>query len=104
MEKYRVDVAEPAETDLHDIVHYISTQFSAPMTALDMIAAFEETLTKLSNMPKSYPFVRDERLASMGYRSVGIKNYVAFFTINESDRVVDVERILYARRDWARLL
>lgn len=31
MAKYRVDVSEPAENDLRDIVRYISAQLSAPI-------------------------------------------------------------------------
>jgi plasmid stabilization system protein ParE len=50
------------------------------------------------------PARRHERLASMGYRKLQVKNYIAFFTINEKDGVVDVERILYTRRDWLRIL
>ena len=74
------------------------------MTAIKMIEAIEEALSKLSDMPHGYPALRDDRLASMGYRRVDVKNYTAFFTINEKEKVVDVERILYARRDWANLL
>ena len=104
MAKYRVDISEPAEDDLRDIVRYISAQLSVPMTAMKMIEAIEEALSKLSDMPYGYPVLRDDRLASMGYRRVDVKNYTAFFTINEKEKVVDVERILYARRDWANLL
>jgi len=104
MVKYRVDVSNPAEEDLRDILRYISTQLSAPITALNMVDTIESALTKLENMPESYPLVRDDRLASMGYRRLEVKNYTAFFTINEKEKIVDVERILYARRDWANLI
>ena len=104
MVKYRVDVSDPAEEDLRDIVRYISSQLSAPITAAKMMDTIEEALTKLSDMPESYPLVRDERLATMGYRRLEVKNYTAFFTINEKEKTVDIERILYARRDWANLL
>ena len=104
MVKYRVDVSNPAEEDLRDILRYISTQLSAPITALNMVDTIESALTKLENMPESYPLVRDDRLASMGYRRLEVKNYKAFFTINEKEKIVDVERILYARRDWANLI
>jgi len=104
MGKYRVDVSNPAEEDLRDIVRYISSQLSAPKTAIKMLGTIEEALAKLSDMPDSYTLVRDDRLASMGYRRLEIKNYTAFFTINEKEKIVDIERILYARRDWASLL
>lgn len=104
MAKYRVDLSEPAEEDLRDIVRYISAQLSVPVTAMKMVEAIEDALSKLADMPHGYPLLRDDRLASMGYRRVDVKNYTAFFTINEKEKVVDVERILYARRDWANLL
>ena len=104
MVKYRVDVSNPAEEDIRDIIRYISSQLSAPITAMKMLDTIEEALAKLAVMPDSYPLVRDDRLASMGYRRLEVKNYTAFFTINEKDKTVDVERILYARRDWANLL
>ena len=104
MAKYRVDISEPAENDLRDIVRYISSHLSAPITATRMMQTIEEALSKLSDIPYGYPVVRDDRLAGMGYRRMNIKNYTAFFTINENGKTVDVERILYARRDWANLL
>ena len=102
MAKYRVDVSEPAENDLIDIVRYISAQLSAPMTA--MMDTIEEAIAGLADMPHSCPPVTDERLASMGYRKLIIKNYIAFFTIDEKAKVVNVERVLYTRRDWLHIL
>jgi plasmid stabilization system protein ParE len=102
--EYRVDVSEPAENDLMDIVNYISADLEAPITAMKMMETIEEALSKLRTMPHGRPKVREERLAAMGYRIEIIKNYIAFFTINEKEKVVDVERILYGRRDWKRIL
>jgi plasmid stabilization system protein ParE len=48
--------------------------------------------------------VTDERLAMKGYHKLPVKNYIIFFTIDEKSKVVDVERILYARRDWYLIL
>ena len=104
MARYRVDVSEPAESDLRDIIRYISAQLSAPMTATKMIDVIEEAIAGLADMPQKCPPVTNERLASMGYRKLVVKNYIAFFTIDEKSKVVDIERILYARRDWHRIL
>lgn len=104
MAKYRVDVSEPAENDLGDIVRYITCQLSAPVSALKMMSFFEEAMAGLSDMPQRYQLVADERLSQMGYRKLIVKNYVVFFSIDEENKVVDVERILYGRRDWLRFL
>lgn len=104
MAVYSIEISEPAENDLRDIIRYISSQLSSPMTAMKMMDTIEEALLGLSDMPQKCSAVRDGRLASMGYRKLLIKNYVAFFTIDEQSNVVNVERILYARRDWLRIL
>ena len=104
MEQYKADISEPAENDLLDIVRYISSQLSAPMTALNMMETIEKALSGLSQMPHRCPLVTDERLAFMGYRKLNIENYIAFFEIDEKEMTVNIERILYARRDWLQIL
>jgi len=104
MAKYRVDISEPAESDLRDIVRYIASQLSAPISALNMMELLEEAMTSLSDLPQRCPLVADERLSQLGYRKLNVKKYVVFFSIDEKNKVVDVERILYGRRDWLRIL
>lgn len=104
MERYRVDISEPAENDLHNIVRYISAQLSAPITALKMMDIIEEAIAVLAIMPQKCPFAVDERLAMLGYHKLLVKNYIVFFTIDERLKVVDIERILYARRNWRHIL
>ncbi|GHU84160.1 hypothetical protein FACS1894196_4880 [Clostridia bacterium] len=104
MAQYRVDVSELAEGDLWDIVRYIASQLSAPIAAMNMMELLEDAMAGLSDKPQRYPFVADERLAQMGYRKMSVKNYFVFFSIDEKHKVVDVERILYGRRDWLRIL
>ncbi len=104
MAQYRVDISESAENDILDIVRYIASQLSAPLSALKMIELLEGQMASLSDLPQSHPLVADERLAQMGYRKMPVKNYVIFFSIDEKNKVVDIERILYGRRDWVRIL
>ena len=104
MAQYKVDVSEPAENDLMDVVRYIASQLSAPISALHMMELFEEAMAELSDMPQRCPLVADERLSQMGYRKLNVKNYIVFFSVDEKNKVVDVERILYGRRDWLRIL
>ena len=68
MANYKTDLSEPAENDLRNIVRYISTQLSAPMTALEMMNTIEEAIASLAGMPQKCTLVTDERLAIMGYR------------------------------------
>ena len=104
MDVYSVNITEPAETDLRDIARYIPSQLNAPTTALNMVRTIREAIAKLETGALLYPLVRDDRLAALGYRPLIIKNYIAFYVVNEKEKTVDVDRILYGRRDWQNLL
>lgn len=104
MTQYRVEVSGPAESDLGEIVRYIASQLSVPLSALHLLELLEEAMEGLSDLPQRYPFVVDERLAQMGYRKIPVKNYIGFYSIDEKNKVVYIERILYGRRDWLRLI
>ena len=102
--KYVVIIAEPAKEDLVEIDDYISIELNAPIAARNMLLSMHRALGQLSVSPYSQPKVRDDRLAAQGYRWIGVKNYVVFYTIDEQAKLVAVERILYGRRDWAQIL
>ena len=104
MDVYRVSVTEPAEKDLRDIARYISSQLNAVSTALNMVKSIRKSIAKLKSNAHLYPIVRDDRLAAFGYRSLVVKNYIVFYIANERDKTVDVDRILYGRRDWKNIL
>jgi len=104
MEQFNVYITEPAENDLIDIARYISSQLNAPKAALNTIRAIRTAISKLETNALIYPFVRDERLASLGYRFFMVKNYIIFFIVYEKDNTVDVDRVLHGRRDWQDIL
>lgn len=101
---YDVKITEPAENDLRDIARYISAQLNAPTTALNMIRTIRKAVAKLETNALLYPLVRDDRLAALGYRPLVVKNYIVFYIVNEKDKKVDIDRILYSRRDWKSIL
>ena len=104
MDAYKIRLAKPAENDLRDIARYISAQLNAPITALDMIQTIKKGIAKLQTTALAHPLVRDDRLAALGYRPLVIKNYIVFYIVNEKDKSVCVDRILYGRRDWQNIL
>jgi plasmid stabilization system protein ParE len=104
MERYNVHVTEPAENDLIDIARYISSTLNAPATALKMVRTIRAAIDRLEENALLNPLVRDDRLAALGYRPLVVKNYTAFYIVNEKEKTVDVDRIIYGRRDWQSIL
>jgi len=107
MDEYKVYLSEPAEQDIDEISRYISTQLLVPETAENMLDAFYEAMSSLSSMPKRYPIVEDAFLANLGYRIMPVKNYLVFYSVHDSSsgvKEVNIERILYARRNWQYIL
>ncbi len=104
MARYDVVYTRSARNDLADILRYIAVTLTEPSTAQRMLATITRAIASLASMPQKCPLVDDERLAYLGYRKLHIKNYIAFFSIDEETRTVNVERILFARRDWLHIL
>ena len=104
MERYKINITEPAEKDLRDIAIYISSQLQESNTALKMIETIEAKIDNLETMALAYPLVRDDYLAAQGYRFMPVKNYLVFYIVFEKEKAVDIDRILYSRRDWKSII
>ncbi|MCL2182189.1 MAG: type II toxin-antitoxin system RelE/ParE family toxin [Chitinispirillia bacterium] len=105
MEQYRVDFARQADIDLRKSAQYIATRMAGPITASKWIKIVRITIDKkLSYSPQKYRLVDNPVFASKGFRSLIVKKRKVFFVIQEQEKIVKVARIIYAKRDWARIL
>ena len=90
---YRLEFLPVARRDMLEIVRYISFELKNPdaadRLATDLINAAENVLT----FPYSTP----------AYRPI-VRNYLMFYWVDEAKKVVTVARVMYAKRDHARLL
>jgi plasmid stabilization system protein ParE len=101
---YSVNITNIAEEDILSTVRYISDELKAPKAANNLLDEIEKYEKILEKNPNIYPSVPDEYLANMGLKFVAIKNYLMFFKINKDERIVNVIRFLYGRRDWKNIL
>ena len=104
MNKYNIEITEPAEKDLHEIGNYIANELLQPNVALKAVGRIAEAIFSLEKMPLRNALVMDERLALQGIRKTIIDNYIVFYSVSEKEKKVTVIRILYSRRDWISLL
>ena len=101
---YQVRITFRAQEDIDRAADYIEFVLKNPQAADTLLNAAEEEIASLSNMPERNALVRDDVLASWGIRCARIKNYLAFFTVDEARQTVYVIRFLYGKRNWAAIL
>ncbi len=104
MNKYFVDVTDAAQSDLKEIVSYISIELKNPVSAKRLLTKFKDSILNLEEMPKRQNLVKDEVLSSRGIRRLLVDNYMIFYVVDDSKNKVTAIRILYARRDWESLI
>ena len=100
MEKYSIKIFPTAQNDLREIADYLNALSSrAGVCYYDLLVA---EIGTLATMPERCPLAKDAQLRLRGYRTLQAKQYIVFYII--TDRTVEIRRILYARRQYERLL
>lgn len=93
-----------ARRDLREIYEYIAYALLAPKTAEAMAESIMKAVRTLDEMPERNPLYGDEPWHSRGVRSLRVKNYLVFYTVNKETGTVSVARIMYGGRDISRQL
>ena len=101
---YRLRFSKLFKKDVDSSYNYIKNKLEAPMAADNLIKEIVESLNKIKENPNARPLVQDNYLASLGYRSKNIKNYVIFYIIGNDNRHIKIIRFLYNKRNWMNLL
>jgi len=101
---YNIRIMRPAQDEMRETYRYIADGLNNPVAAQRRLSLIDEAIASLKENPGRFPLVRDDYLASKGYRMIVVKNHLVFFIVREKEKAVSVMRVLYGRRDWMRLL
>jgi toxin ParE1/3/4 len=101
---YSVVITEHAKFDIRETAAYISEVLKNRKAARDFTQALRKSFEGLREQPYMYPLSRAEQLASSGYRSYLVKNYLVLYLIDENIKSVVIARIIYGSRDYAELV
>ena len=98
--KYEVVITPSAQKDLNEIKSYLTNVLKTSSSSI-----FEKILEQVKIL-KAHPFTysvhQDSLLKLIGYRVIPIGNYLMFYVVKSN--VVQIHRILYAKRNYLRLL
>lgn len=104
MEHYKILVSESYQRDLQNIIYYISHNFDAPYSALELLNEIEKTISRLTTVPYCYSLVEDSYLRLKEFRKCLVKNYIIFYKIHEQSKTIMIHRILHGRQNWIDIL
>ena len=101
---YKLEYLPVARKDMLEIVRYISGELQNPdaadRLAVELVDAAESVLT----FPYATPAYQPIRPLKHEYRKLQIQNYLMFYWVDEEKKLVTVARVVYAKRDYGRLL
>ena len=99
-ERYDVKLSIRAKKDLMSIVSYIKDELKEPNIAKKYAKILKTEIESLEYFPQKYSIIDNERIKDLNMRKHIIKNYIAFYRINEEKKTVNVDRIIYGASDW----
>ena len=101
---YSVEYMPLAVQDMVEIVVYITRELNNP-TAAERIA---EQLTKAGESRRDFPYAQPAytplRPLKHEYRKLLVENYMMLYWVTETEKRVTIARVVYARRNYAKLL
>lgn len=100
MEKYKIQLAIKAKDDYKKIINYLKNELLEPSIANKYAELINNEIQALEYMPQKYAIIDDDIVKELEYRKLIIKNYIAFYRINEKEKIVEIHRILYGGSDW----
>lgn len=95
-------LSEEAQNDLAEIKAYIEEELLNPSAALTTVSKITKSLRILKTYAKAGTPLSSIADVESDYRFIVSGNYMSFYRIYENE--VYVDRILYARRDYMRVL
>ena len=99
---YHLHITSVAQRDISQAADYIEFVLKNPKAADALLEETDQKINALLPFPQEHPIVEDKLLAAWGIRFTQIKNYLAFYVIEENQ--VTVIRFLYAKSDWISIL
>lgn len=96
---YKLSYLPVAKHDIADAVNYIADKLFAPKAALDLLDALDKSISRLADFPHSCRVYQPVMPLEQEYRIMTVKNYAVFYTVNEQEKLVEIYRVIYAKRD-----
>lgn len=102
--KFTVIISEETLEDIQAVFHYISDKECLPATARRWVDSVETAIKALNVQPYRYPRYEVQISGVPPLRKLVIGDYLVLYTVEESQQLVFVYRVISAKRNVASLL
>lgn len=101
---YNLEYLPVARQDMIDIVRYIGRELNNPKAAERMAVELIDAGNRIASFPYANPAYILIRPLKHEYRKLLIRNYLMFYWVNEENNLVTIARVIYAKRDYEKML
>lgn len=101
---YKIQLSIQAKQDYTEIISYLKNNLLEPSIAEKYANLINDEIYTLRDNPQKFAIIDDENLKKYNFRKLIIKNYIAFYRVDENKKLVSVERILYNKMNWKNIL
>jgi len=101
---YQLTFLPVAKEDMTDIVRYISNDLLSPTAAAALADEMIEAAERLCDFPYINAVHQTIKPLKQEYRKLLVKNYIMFYWVDEMKKQITIARVVYARRDYEKLL
>jgi len=101
---YQLQFLPKARQDMAEIARYISHKLCNPSAAEKLAEEMVDAAERLTDSPYIHAIHRSIKPLQKEYRKLIVKNYIMFYWVDEKEKRVTIARVIYARRDFEKLL
>ncbi len=101
---YTLEYLPVAKRDMTEIAKYISIKLANPAAAVNLADKMVEEAEKLTDMPYKCSMYIPPKPLKFEYRKLLVNNYIMFYYIDEDKKLITIARVIYAKRDFRKLL
>lgn len=101
---YTLEYLPIAKKDMSEIAEYIGVKLSNPIAADNLAEKMVGEAEKLIDMPYKCSVYISPRPLKYEYRKLLVNNYIMFYYVDESKKLITIARVIYAKRDYMKLL
>lgn len=101
---YKIQLSIQAKQDYTKIISYLKNDLMEADIAEKYANLINNEICSLKVNPQKFAIIDYDNLKKYNFRKLIIKNYIAFYRVDENKKLVNVERILYNKMNWKNIL